>query len=45
MSTDALREPSLAFAVMFSAFSRFTSPTMALCGSTMRLGVLSESQW
>jgi hypothetical protein len=44
MSTEALRAPSLAFAVMFNALSRFTSPTMALCGSTTKLAVVSESQ-
>jgi len=30
MSTEALRQPSLVFAVMFRARGRFVSPTMAL---------------
>src|SRR3989337_2003080 len=43
-STEAFLAPSLSLAVMLSALGRLV-PTTALCGSTMRLFALSESQW
>ena len=45
ISTEALRAPSLVLAVMFNAFSRLVSPTMAVCGSMMRFVVFVDSQW
>ena len=44
-STETFLAASLVLATMFRAFSRFTLPTMALCGSHTKFFAFSDSQW